>query len=319
MFSPATQISIPKGDGDDIGDRINITTAEHSFFAFDIVRSPRDDTDSVDYALELRYTDAKRRISLNHLSLEVPKKYYAGKGESQQTGLINLISDKSCSLAGLLGPRNPTRRSTARTLFEATLPKSIIRLRRGKIRPSWVRRLTDHNSSSGIIADDIIGLSSDGTLYSFTIVDEKNWSILKFLEFLIQLDKLQKEQSSIATRVQDERLRSIRLKMFAIEISSSSNDWLAQRVLSPVDYHINGDLFQDILRQGSLDEIVVGIHKMINDVGFEIMEKWNSLLDSIKENKILTTDARDEENGSNRMEISKAVIQRVRDIVQPVL
>lgn len=112
---------------------------------------------------------------------------------------IHLLSDKHCSLAGLW-PTHNTRADTLDTLFEAELPHSILKLRSAKCRPVWdaIWRTDLPNIQPGVAAQDpiitlgrtlksvpeILGLSIDGSLSQFTILETRTW---RFLRFIIDL------------------------------------------------------------------------------------------------------------------------------------
>lgn len=106
--------------------------------------------------------------------------------------LLSLISDKSCSVVGLWATHK-TRADTLEPVFEAQLPHSILRFRSGRCRPIWdptwptsgKNRITDPDLISNSAGyPEILGLSIDGSLYHFTILDFASW---KFLRFLVNL------------------------------------------------------------------------------------------------------------------------------------
>ncbi|KAH7051991.1 mono-functional DNA-alkylating methyl methanesulfonate N-term-domain-containing protein, partial [Macrophomina phaseolina] len=106
--------------------------------------------------------------------------------ETPSTNLV-LVADKAGSLTLLHLPRKRTHQTAAPTLLEASLPRSVMRLRRGLIRPT----LQYHQSHSqgaiaarGVLVNDIVGAASDGTLFGFSLVDERAWRLLRFLQNL---------------------------------------------------------------------------------------------------------------------------------------
>ena len=106
---------------------------------------------------------------------------------------IDLVSDKACSIVGLWATHN-TRIDTLETIFEAQLPCSILRFGASRSRPTWDP--TNASSDERVGSADIVpnsatypetlGLSIDGSIFNFTILDFAAW---KFLRFLINLAK----------------------------------------------------------------------------------------------------------------------------------
>jgi hypothetical protein len=97
---------------------------------------------------------------------------------------ILLIADKYGTITGLSHPVKKSHQTAAQTFFELSLPQCVTRFKSGPIRPPWRRQRT-----TGIITDDIIGSCTDGTIYSFTIVDHEARVLLKFLENLVRWEE----------------------------------------------------------------------------------------------------------------------------------
>lgn len=94
---------------------------------------------------------------------------------------LQLVSDRECSVVGLWATHN-TRADTLEEVFEAQLPSSILRFRYAKSRPiwdaTWIRNEPNINSSE---YPEILGLSIDGSLHHFTVLDIAAWSLLRFI------------------------------------------------------------------------------------------------------------------------------------------
>jgi hypothetical protein len=108
--------------------------------------------------------------------------------------LVDLVSDKACSVVGLWATRN-TKADTLEAVFEAELPYSILRFRSGNCRPSWdpswyssTRYGTSDPETAPNFAKypEVFGLAIDGSLCHFTVLDGAAW---KFLRFIINLAK----------------------------------------------------------------------------------------------------------------------------------
>lgn len=106
---------------------------------------------------------------------------------------LQLVSDRECSVFGLWATHN-TRADTLEEVFEAELPYSILRFRTGNCRPVWdpiwaARLRSDTNKKSNTVHTstgypEILGMSMEGSLCHFTVLDFATW---KFMRFLINL------------------------------------------------------------------------------------------------------------------------------------
>ena len=122
--------------------------------------------------LMLYFADDRARETACHLV------YHAQDAqESTQQRRLIFVTDKAGSVVGLLSPQYTSRRFAADKVFEASLPRSITRLRHGATQPPWSTK-----RPPGVLASDIIGTSADGSMYGFMVLDEKCWRLLKFLE-----------------------------------------------------------------------------------------------------------------------------------------
>ncbi|KAL5113983.1 hypothetical protein ACEQ8H_008129 [Pleosporales sp. CAS-2024a] len=150
---------------------IHISTLEHSHMCYHI------DKTSGQYEFRRLFSDSRLRNCSTHLVLDIPSN--PGKDT------IVLVNDKkSSSITGLYRPSTRTRRLAAPTLFEACLPRTVVRLQQGDIRPPWRRPATP---TTGVLnKDDIIGACSDGTIYTLSILSEPARHVLGFLQNLIQ-------------------------------------------------------------------------------------------------------------------------------------
>jgi hypothetical protein len=177
-----------------------VTTSSDSLQAYELKSRPSTSTSSTSatttYILEPLFSDSIAREATTHFPLFVPPKHIpahihysqangaVGEVEEEATNLqpnIVLIADKYGSVTGLSHPAKRSHQNAAETLFEISLPQCVTRFKRGQIRPPWRR----NQNTAGLIADDIIGSCTDGTVYSFAIVDDPARVLLKFLENLV--------------------------------------------------------------------------------------------------------------------------------------
>ncbi|KAF2201275.1 hypothetical protein GQ43DRAFT_41412 [Delitschia confertaspora ATCC 74209] len=195
------------------------------------------------------FTDSVARELTSHLVIELPQtekqlaESRAAESRKRSNSVIStssqpastqqkptpstlvIVADKRCSVAALLHPPIRTFQSSAPTVFEASLSRSITRLHRGNIRPPW-RRPTPVNPSasnatssrpslyssrsatepmfSGVLVDDIIGTSTDGSVFSLSILEPPAFKLLKVIENLIRMKKERRESHHIPTYSDDE-------------------------------------------------------------------------------------------------------------------
>lgn len=147
------------------------------------------------------FTDSRQRFSAHHLvcSLDLTVAAQGAPGRSgdaensEHLDKLVLLADKSCSVTGLFHPLGRTNKSSTDTIFEACLPRSVIRIHRGDIRPPWRRPYHDTAEHAdrivGVVADDILGACSDGTIYSFSILDQAARRLLRLIQNVIELKR----------------------------------------------------------------------------------------------------------------------------------
>lgn len=100
---------------------------------------------------------------------------------------VILVSDRDGRLTGLFWPPHLTQGYAMPTLFEAQLPRSLVRIRQGTVRPPWRRPPDEEPGMKNVLADDLLGATVDGQIYQFSIVDGRAYKVLKMLEGLAKL------------------------------------------------------------------------------------------------------------------------------------
>ena len=172
---------------------VYVSTLQHSLLCFEVARQ----LDSPRVNFEQLFTDSRERSLTHHLVLR-----NSDLDSNPMTGhesLVLLTDKKTASVTGLYSAGESTLKSAANTLFEACLPRTVIRLHRGNVRPPWrqiARSTGDSQRSAGILVDDVIGACSDGTIYAFAILLEPARHVLRLLQNLIEL----KQQQDPASR-----------------------------------------------------------------------------------------------------------------------
>ncbi|KAL6703385.1 hypothetical protein ACN47E_009727 [Coniothyrium glycines] len=134
------------------------------------------------------FSDSRERSCTHHLVLDMPHSEH-GVGENR---LVLLTDKKTSSITSLYHPPSRLSKTASTTIFEACLPRTVIRLQRGDIRPPWRRTSTLSNPrglQEGVLVDDIVGACSDGTIYAFSILSESAHQLLRLLQNLVELKK----------------------------------------------------------------------------------------------------------------------------------
>ena len=191
-----------------------------------------------------------------------------------------LLSDKAGSIAGFLFSPDAEVANAAPLLFEATFVRSITVLRYGSVRPPWRRSTSAHcqkthsmgynrNGPShsqkphGVLVDEIVGSSTDGTIISASIVNEHAWRLLSLLTRACTAQKhyatkredkagrtaqfsMDTERDKDKTKKQDiDRNRRPTLSL-DINIDPDNDTAGLRRKLA---YHINGDILAQVLEE----------------------------------------------------------------------
>lgn len=227
--SPATNLSYENG-------QIYALTLKHSLEILILTTNEEGITEIV-----RTHGDQITRPSLHHIaSTQMSKRP------------IHLVSDKMNSLVGLW-PTKDTMADTLDTVFEASLPYSVLRFRFAKCRPmwdsNWVPRGAVNVKASPLQLDqlqtsaawsEILGLSITGAVSHYTILDFSTW---KFLRFFVDL-----------------AIRSSRACEFTYR-----NDGVPLGVITApkIMMHIDGDILRRCLNMRLLEELLYVINDTI--------------------------------------------------------
>lgn len=169
MHSAGTSISVC---GRNEAERlISISTNSDSSIILQLV--PDSDPDrAYDIKLVERCMAPKGDSSLHHLTLP---------GVDDGHATITLLTTKDRKLVGLEHPSQIGRNTSSRLLFEARLPRSLTRIKRANIRPRWKAA-----RPPGIIGDDIVACSADGTLMGIILLSAPLLRRLSWLQRLCE-------------------------------------------------------------------------------------------------------------------------------------
>jgi hypothetical protein len=183
------------------GSQIYVSTAQHSVFGYDVTRQVVAGKPTID--LREICKDDIARDGISHLEIDLPhggQTYPKEATQSLQTATqsqqarderalkILLGSDKRGQIFGLEVPKYRAYQTRASTVFEMQLPQSVIKFAKGKVRMPWYERETP---VCGVLEDDIIGATTDGTIYHFTLLTNEARLLLKFLENLMRWNEIE--------------------------------------------------------------------------------------------------------------------------------
>ncbi|KFY28862.1 hypothetical protein V493_02713 [Pseudogymnoascus sp. VKM F-4281 (FW-2241)] len=140
---------------------------------------------------QLQYVDEGSRTGLDHMSFPLEDVTPPEAGST-----LLLVSDKDCSVVGLHYQRKTSTGQTVpreyATLFEAEMPSCTTKFRLATTHHNWD---TSQNelSLSGVIPwgdhrEDLLGISIDGSVRRFTLVDESLLKLLGILEHIARHD-----------------------------------------------------------------------------------------------------------------------------------
>lgn len=148
---------------------------------------------------------------------------------------LTLLSDRECGVAGAWAP-NKAGGQEFTIAFEAELPASVRRFRRGHTRPPWWRSGTARprygRMPSTVDDAEVLGVCLDGSMQHLTLLAMGAWRLLR----LVQDAAAQQERRS---REGD---------------SHTTQASLPEPVTSPkAQLHVNGDVLQSVLDNRGLE------------------------------------------------------------------
>lgn len=270
------------------GATIYVSTLQHSHLCYEITRRLEDPR--VD--IEQLFTDSRERSCTHHLTFRNDdlQQDPAVRDES----LVLLTDKKTATVTGLYTSGESTLRSAANTLFEACLPRTVIRLQRGDIRPPWRRpsRFTERSHKvTGVVVDDVIGACSDGTIYSFSILLRPALHLLRLVQNLIEI----KQQRDTANRFTVIKHRSGDI----FDVLMNGADEAQDRTIHATDVdprhkergaagsrnnHVDGDLLIRFFHGGGdlqdliLDSVDEDVHTLVLELARELMPEGSHYL-----------------------------------------
>ncbi|KAK3688142.1 mono-functional DNA-alkylating methyl methanesulfonate N-term-domain-containing protein [Podospora appendiculata] len=198
----------------------------------------------------LLHVDPKNRNATHMMEI-------AGPQPEQPLGSIVLVADRDCGVAGLWIPWQIPGKECEQ-LFEAELPTSVRRFRRGRTRPIWEqqRHVPKFGRLPSTIDDaDILGISLDGLMQHFTLINTEAWRFLRF--------------------IQNMAMTSEELCPFTYKRVNLGEFNPEPRAGRGLEMHIDGDLLRRCLEKRVLERLISSS---------EHVERFGQLLDELVDN-----------------------------------
>jgi hypothetical protein len=181
--------------------------------------------------------------------------------------VVSLLDDTNLAIVPtfrkqLLGLTSPSPNTPARhrtqLLFEADLPRSIKKITQGSTRPLWRAA-----PPSGVLASNIVGLSTDGSVTGISVIDEALWRRLFWLQRVLEWDKHfsphAPEFSTYGVDAQCFGSFRVRARALPIGFASGATAEVAlfshDNVRHEGDRHIDGDVLARVLEPGGVENL----------------------------------------------------------------
>jgi len=238
------------------GTLIYISTASEGLITLRLNHSPsRNEDGTFPYSLTAIAQPPRADRPINHTIIPL----------TTNTNLA-LVTTMEQELLGLTSPALDalTRHRTA-LLFEAQLPRSINRIKQGSIRPLWAPK-----PPPGVLASNIVGLSTDGSLTGISIIDEPLWRRLFWLQRVLEWDKNFSPHAPEfpVYGVDAEFSGNLRGRARGLPIGFTSGSTAEVALFSHADIrpegdrHINGDVLARVLQPDGVENLKAALRAL---------------------------------------------------------
>ena len=231
------------------GALIYISTASEGLITLRLTHSPsRNEDGNFPYSLTAIAQPPRADHPLNHTIIPLATDVN-----------LALVTTSEQQLLGLISPSpNATTRHRTALLFEAQLPRSINRIKKGSIRPLWAPA-----PPPGVLASNMVGLSTDGSLTGISIIDEALWRRLFWLQRVLEWDEHFSPHApefpiyGVDVECSESlkgRARGLPIGFVSgstAEIALFSRDYIRQEG----DRHIDGDILARVLQPGGTENL----------------------------------------------------------------
>jgi hypothetical protein len=298
--------------------------------------------------LEQLFTDDMYRNGITHLDLAIqhnkaePPQSYPTTSQSQrgrEEGILNVLlaSDKDGQIFGLEIPKHRTYQSAAPMIFELQIPQCVTKFTRGAIRAPWYER---SELIAGVLEDDILGATTDGTIYHFTFLTVAARLLLKFLENLVRWDEIENQISLLCLEQQSSGEEQDMTAIVGNDEPGATVDWPVQNIVIDPEfvptvagqrmrrdqYGINGDLLESFLGKGAEEHLYTMLSREGNTSGQEESRyvgnqremKWKKFCELV--DRTLVSDDLVERPGMDERELSISHCTAwLREVMRPVI
>lgn len=242
-----------------------VSTSHDSHLCFRISRLSEPEDETTFHFISF-FSDSRQRPSLRHLSYSYPLVDTIHSDKHGQATIL-LLTDKNASVTGLIQPLPSWTTTTATTIFEACLPRSVIRIQRGDVRPPWRRKHTTSQIARrplGVIDDDFLGACTDGTIYNFATLQEQALYLLRFIQNIVE--EKRKRDPELRLNTINRPTLYIHEFLRSGPIGSQDGDIRARDVDpemqtrgagAPRFRHVDGDILNDFIeKRGNMKDLV---------------------------------------------------------------
>jgi len=221
LGSPATSLQITNG-------KLMALTMRESLEIFDYAAKEGSATGP-------DHVDPKQRHAVHMMEV-------AGLQPDDAMASVVLVADQNCEVGGLWVPWQVPGKD-CEPVFEAELPASIRRFRRGRARPVWEQG--QHVPKYGRLISttddaDILGIALDGSIQHFTLISKEIWRVLRFIQNMAALDK---ELCPFSNANKDG------------DMADPDFD-LEPRFDRGLQMHVDGDLLRRCLAEGAVERLL---------------------------------------------------------------
>lgn len=231
--------------------RIYVSTAQDSLVVLSL--TPDDEDDEYQHRLQFDYAAPRADALLNHISphIQTPVGDGAARGSSltiATTKYGQVIGLQETSAKAVASNETP-QGGSSNIVFEAQLPRSLTRIRQSNTRPPWKQL-----PRNGILASNLVGCATDGSLVGITLLSDDLFRRLCWLQQLCEWSShicphaRSSYQSPHILEITDSRAQ--RAMPIGLSAGGTSEILMSSPQSRVSGRHINGDIFARLQQRG---------------------------------------------------------------------